>query len=95
MAKIEQMRSKLKTAKMRLVTARKIKEVARVDEPIAITKIKTFIRIGRRGNGEEMLHEKILKIIEKTAREITSSRRTLKEGLEKVNTKKMKAEYKL
>lgn len=93
-AEIEQTRNKIKTAEMRLVAARKMKEAARAAEAVAIAEIKavTGRRRRRRGNGEERLQEEILERIEETAREIRSSRRTLEEGLEKVNTAKTEAE---
>uniref|UniRef100_A0A1J3EGW3 WEB family protein n=1 Tax=Noccaea caerulescens TaxID=107243 RepID=A0A1J3EGW3_NOCCA len=87
-AEIELMRNKIKTAEMRLVAARKMKEAARAAEAVAIAEIKavTRRRRRRRRNGEETLQEEILETIEETAREIRSSRRTFEEGLEKVNT---------
>ncbi|KFK34415.1 hypothetical protein AALP_AA5G141600 [Arabis alpina] len=81
---IEQTRHKIKTAEMRLIAARKMKEAARAAEIKAVTR--------RRRNGQDTLQEEILETIEETAREIRSSRRTLEEGLEKVNTANIEAE---
>ncbi|ESQ45342.1 hypothetical protein EUTSA_v10010401mg [Eutrema salsugineum] len=95
-AEIEQTRNKIKTAEMRLVAARKMKEAARAAEAVAIAEIKAVTgrkrRRRRRGHGQETLQEEILERIEETAQEIRSSRRTLEEGLEKVNNGKMEAE---
>ncbi|KAG7565315.1 WEB family [Arabidopsis suecica] len=93
---IEQTRNKIEAAEMRLIAARKMKEAARAAEAVAIAEIKAVTRRGRRrrrrGNDEETLQEEILETIQETAREIRSSRRTLEEGLEKVNITKMEAE---
>ncbi|CAA7019285.1 unnamed protein product [Microthlaspi erraticum] len=94
-AEIEQTRSKIRAAEMRLVAARKMKEAARAAEAVAIAEIKAVTRRRRRRRGdgeEETLQEEILERIEETAREIRSSRRTLEEGLEKVNNVKMEEE---
>lgn len=66
MTEIEKTRSKIKTVEMRLVAARKMKEVVRADEAIAIAEIKTVTR-RRKGNIKEMLQEEILDTIEETA----------------------------
>ncbi|CAH2064371.1 unnamed protein product [Thlaspi arvense] len=89
-AEIEQTRNKIKAAEMRLVAARKMKEAARAAEAVAIAEIKavTGRRRRRRGNGQETLQEEILEKIEETAQEIRSSKRTLEEGLERVNSVK-------
>ncbi|CAL9246748.1 unnamed protein product, partial [Arabidopsis halleri] len=93
---IEQTRNKIEAAEMRLIAARKMKEAARAAEAVAIAEIKAVTRRGRRrrrrGNGDETLQEEILETIQETAREIRSSRRTLEEGLEKVNITKVEAE---
>ncbi|VYS60098.1 unnamed protein product [Arabidopsis thaliana] len=87
-AEIEQTRNKIEAAEMRLIAARKMKEAARAAEAVAIAEIKAVTRRGRRrrrgGNGEETLQEEILETIDETAREIRSSRRTLEEGLAKM-----------
>ncbi|KAF8099793.1 hypothetical protein N665_0237s0046 [Sinapis alba] len=84
---IEQTRNKIKAAEMRLVAARKMKEAARAAEAVAIAEIKAVTR-RRRGT----LQEEILEKIEETAQEIRSSRRTIEEGLERVNSVKMEEE---
>ncbi|KAJ0253589.1 WEB family protein [Hirschfeldia incana] len=81
---IEQTRSKIEAAEMRLMAARKMKEAARAAEAVAIAEIKAVTRRGRR----ETLQEEILEKIEETAQEIRSSRRTIEEGLERVNSAK-------
>ncbi|XP_010426745.1 PREDICTED: WEB family protein At3g51720-like [Camelina sativa] len=84
---IEQTRNKIEAAEMRLIAARKMKEAARAAEAVAIAEIKAVTRrrrSRRRGNREETLQEEILETIDETAREIRSSRRTLEEGLEKM-----------
>nr|VDD54824.1 unnamed protein product [Brassica oleracea] len=86
---IERTRSKIKAAEMRLVAARKMKEAARVAEAVAIAEIKYVTRSSRT---RETLHEEILEKIEETAQEIRSSKRTIEEGLERVNSAKMEAE---
>uniref|UniRef100_A0A0D3DL37 Uncharacterized protein n=1 Tax=Brassica oleracea var. oleracea TaxID=109376 RepID=A0A0D3DL37_BRAOL len=86
---IERTRSKIKAAEMRLVAARKMKEAARVAEAVAIAEIKDVTRSSRT---RETLDEEILEKIEETAQEIRSSKRTIEEGLERVNTAKMEAE---
>ncbi|KAL0650181.1 hypothetical protein Bca4012_092872 [Brassica carinata] len=86
---IERTRSKIKAAEMRLVAARKMKEAGRVAEAVAIAEIKDVTRSSRT---RETLHEEILEKIEETAQEIRSSKRTIEEGLERVNTAKMEAE---
>ncbi|WZZ78777.1 hypothetical protein YC2023_099349 [Brassica napus] len=86
---IERMRSKIKAAEMRLVAARKMKEAARVAEAVAIAEIKDVTRSSRT---RETLHEETLEKIEEMAQEIRSSKRTIEEGLERVNSAKMEAE---
>ena len=89
MFEIERTRSKIKAAEMRLVAARKMKEAARVAEAVAIAEIKDVTRSSRT---RETLDEEILEKIEETAQEIRSSKRTIEEGLERVNTANMEAE---
>ncbi|KAF2591553.1 hypothetical protein F2Q70_00039015 [Brassica cretica] len=67
----------------------KMKEAARVAEAVAIAEIKDVTRSSRT---RETLHEEILEKIEETAQEIRSSKRTIEEGLERVNSAKMEAE---
>ncbi|KAH0884119.1 hypothetical protein HID58_060215, partial [Brassica napus] len=86
---IERTGSKIKAAEMCLVAARKMKEAARAAETIAITEIQD---VTRRRRTRETLQEEILEKIEETAQEIRSSRRTIEEGLERVNSAKMEAE---
>ncbi|WZZ81426.1 hypothetical protein YC2023_101998 [Brassica napus] len=86
---IERTRSKIKAAEMRLVAARKMKEAARAAEAVAIAEIKD---VTRRRRKRETLQEEILEKIEETAQEIRSSRRTIEEGLERVNSAKMEEE---
>ncbi|WZZ51014.1 hypothetical protein YC2023_051121 [Brassica napus] len=74
---------------MCLVAARKMKEAARAAETVAITEIQD---VTRRRRTRETLQEEILEKIEETAQEIRSSRRTIEEGLERVNSAKMEAE---
>uniref|UniRef100_M4F6S0 WEB family protein n=1 Tax=Brassica campestris TaxID=3711 RepID=M4F6S0_BRACM len=87
---IERTRSKIKAAEMRLVAARKMKEAAKAAEAVAIAEIKDVTR--RRRRTRETLQEEILEKIEETAQEIRSSRRTIEEGLERVNSAKMEEE---
>ncbi|CAH8358341.1 unnamed protein product [Eruca vesicaria subsp. sativa] len=84
---IEETRRKIKAAELRLVAARKMKEAARAAEAVAIAEIKAVTRRRR-----ETLQEEILEKIEETAQEIRSSRRTIEEGLERVNSVKMEEE---
>ncbi|CAN8278807.1 unnamed protein product [Cochlearia groenlandica] len=56
-AEIEQTRSKIKTAELRLVAARKMKEAARAAEAVAIAEIKSAKRRRRQRNNEETLQE--------------------------------------
>ncbi|KAG2329311.1 hypothetical protein Bca52824_000491 [Brassica carinata] len=86
---IERTRSKIKAAELRLVAARKMKEAARAAEAVAIAEIKDVTRRRRR---RETLQEEILEKIEETAQEIRSSKRTIEEGLERVNSAKMEEE---
>ncbi|KAF3554055.1 hypothetical protein F2Q69_00013106 [Brassica cretica] len=86
---IERTGSKIKAAEMCLVAARKMKEAARAAETVAITEIQD---VTRRRRTRETLQEEILEKIEETAQEIRSSRRTIEEGLERVNSAKMEAE---
>ncbi|KAF2618705.1 hypothetical protein F2Q68_00041388 [Brassica cretica] len=86
---IERTRSKIKAAEMHLVAARKMKEAARAAEAVAIAEIKD---VTRRRRTRETLQEEILEKIEETAQEIRSSRRTIEEGLERVNSAKMEEE---
>ncbi|KAG5410091.1 hypothetical protein IGI04_006410 [Brassica rapa subsp. trilocularis] len=85
---IERTRSNIKAAEMRLVTAMKMKEAARAAEAVAIAEIKD---VTRRRRTRKMLQEEIPEKIEETAQEIKSNRRTIEEGLETVNSAKMKA----
>ncbi|CAN7057624.1 unnamed protein product [Brassica rapa subsp. trilocularis] len=86
---IERTRSNIKAAEMRLVTAMKMKEAARAADAVAIAEIKD---VTRRRRTRKMLQEEILEKIEEMAQEIKSNRRTIEEGLERVNSAKMKAE---
>ncbi|KAF2602792.1 hypothetical protein F2Q70_00025962 [Brassica cretica] len=86
---IERTGSKIKAAKMCLVAARKMKEAARAAETFKITEIQD---VTRRRRTRETLQEEIFEKIEETAQEIRSSRRTIEEGLETVNSAKMEAE---
>ena len=86
---IERTRSNIKAAEMRLVTAMKMKEAARAAEAVAIAEIKD---VTRRRRTRKMLQEEILEKIEEMAQEIKINRRTIEEGLERVNSAKMKAE---
>ncbi|KAG5385864.1 hypothetical protein IGI04_037334 [Brassica rapa subsp. trilocularis] len=88
---IERTRSKIKAAEMRLVAARKMKEAARAAEAVAIAEIKDVTR-RRRRTTRETLQEEILEKIEETAQEIRSSKKTIEEGLERVNSAKMEEE---
>ncbi|KAG2329246.1 hypothetical protein Bca4012_021118 [Brassica carinata] len=85
---IEVTRSKMEAAEMRLVAARKMKEAARAAEAVAIAEIKAVTRRRR-----ETLQEEILEKIEETAQEIRSSRRTIEEGLERVNSAKEETQW--
>lgn len=85
---IEVTRSKIRAAEMRLVAARKMKEAARAAEAVAIAEIKAVTRRRR-----ETLQEEILEKIEETAQEIRSSRRTIEEGLERVNSAKEETQW--
>ncbi|CAN7055920.1 unnamed protein product [Brassica oleracea var. botrytis] len=67
----------------------KMKEAARVAEAVAIAEIKDVTRSSRT---RETLHEETLEKIEEMAQEIRSSKRTIEEGLERVNSAKMEAE---
>lgn len=87
---MEETRSKIEAAEMRLVAARRMKEAARAAEAVAIAEIKAVTR--RRRRRRETWQEEILEKIEETAQEIRSSRRTIEKGLERVNSVKMEEE---
>ncbi|CAN6807783.1 hypothetical protein Bca4012_002189 [Brassica carinata] len=101
MAAIEDTREKIKTAKIRLVAARKMKEAARAAEAVAIAEIKAVTVTTEDAEEEERkrVEEAVsrveeanvskmytLKKVDKAAQEVETSKKAMEEAVERVDT---------
>ncbi|KAF3548985.1 hypothetical protein DY000_02002078 [Brassica cretica] len=101
MAEIEDTREKIKTAKIRLVAARKMKEAARAAEAVAIAEIKAVTVTTEDAEEEERkrVEEAVsrveeanvskmytLKKVDKAAQEVETSKKAMEEAVERVDT---------
>ncbi|CDY07733.1 BnaA03g17780D [Brassica napus] len=88
MAEIEDTREKIKTAKIRLVAARKMKEAARAAEAVAVAEIKAVTGSQKTDEADAMsrVEANVLKKVDETAQEVETSKKAMEEAVEMVDT---------
>ena len=88
MAEIEDTREKIKTAKMKLVAARKMKEAARAAEAVAVAEIKAVTGSQKTDEADAMsrVEANVLKKVDETAQEVETSKKAMEEAVEMVDT---------
>ncbi|XP_009133250.1 WEB family protein At2g38370 [Brassica rapa] len=89
MAEIEDTREKIKTAKMKLVAARKMKEAARAAEAVAVAEIKAVTGSQKTDEADAMSRVEeanVLKKVDETAQEVETSKKAMEEAVEIVDT---------
>ncbi|KAK3017484.1 hypothetical protein RJ639_005988 [Escallonia herrerae] len=84
MSEIEQTKTRIKTAEIRLIAAKKMKQAARATEAVALAEIKALSNSQSISGASQQKAEVILKSVEEATEEVKSSKKVLEEALNRV-----------